>query len=88
MKKAIIKASGEECNRCGDDAKTRARDFSDQAVATLIAHKELTPASVGEAICDPCYSELRDILIEISQHNSLEISAKSNILDKNLKRAG
>lgn len=87
MKKAEKTHTSSECHRCGDEAKLRARDFSDQAVATLITHQEISRASVGESMCDPCYAELRDILIDLSQLNDLDSKVENEKLRKSLKRA-
>lgn len=53
-----------KCPRCETTAKLRPRDFSDQALATLVAHGDLGKTLVGASVCDECYDDLRDVLIE------------------------
>lgn len=57
----------EQCPRCESEAKLRLREFSDQAVAALIAWGELEKKLLNKAICDECYGELRDTLIDRSE---------------------
>ena len=54
------------CPRCGDEQKLQKRLFSDVAIAALITWGDLEEELVDEAICDDCYKELRDVLIENS----------------------
>lgn len=54
----------QECPRCSNEARLTKRTFSDQALAALIVWNDLSEKLVDEAICDDCYAELRDILIE------------------------
>jgi hypothetical protein len=58
---AILSA---KCPRCESTAKLRPRDFSDQAIATLVAFGDLDKKLVGQPCCDECYGDLRDLLIE------------------------
>lgn len=53
-----------DCPRCGELARLRARSFSDQAMAALVAWDEVGEAAVSAPLCDMCYEELRDILID------------------------
>lgn len=54
----------QDCPRCSNSARLEKRPFSDQALAALIVWGDLDRMVVGLAICEECYSELRDILIE------------------------
>ncbi|MBC7660007.1 MAG: hypothetical protein H7249_09890 [Chitinophagaceae bacterium] len=54
----------QECPRCANPARLSKRTFSDQALAALIVWNDLTENLIDESICEDCYSELRDILIE------------------------
>ena len=54
----------QECPRCANLARLQKRTFSEQALAALIVWNDLTENLVDESICDDCYGELRDILIE------------------------
>lgn len=53
-----------KCPRCEASAKLRPRDFSDQAIATLVTHGDLDKKLVGASVCDDCYDDLRDVMIE------------------------
>lgn len=64
--------SSSKCPRCEATAKLRPRDFSDQAVATLVSFGDLDKKHVGAPVCDECYDDLRDMLIE----HQREIAAK------------
>lgn len=57
-------AAMEECQRCGEVAKLRQRDFSPTALATLFEAGELEEELIDEALCDTCYGELREFLID------------------------
>jgi len=61
---AKVQSSASNCPRCGETAKLRTRDFSSQALATLISWGDLNEKHVSEPICDNCYNEMRDALIE------------------------
>lgn len=56
--------SSSKCPRCEVQAKLRPRDFSDQAIATLVSFGDLDKNLVGVPVCDECYDDLRDMLIE------------------------
>ena len=68
---ALMKSS--ECPRCGEMGKLRTREFSDQALAQLLSWGELDKKHVATPVCDGCYMELREALIESETH---AISAK------------
>ena len=55
-----------KCQRCGVNRKPKARSFSTQATAALEVWGELEKHLIDEPICDHCYEELRDVLIERS----------------------
>ena len=55
---------GHKCPRCSGEEKTRIRSFSDQATAALVVWGELNKKLVGQPICNSCYEELRDVLID------------------------
>ena len=54
----------QECPRCANLARLQKRTFSDQALAALVVWNDLSEKLIDESICDDCYGELRDILIE------------------------
>lgn len=53
-----------DCPRCGESARLRARTFSDQAMAALVAWQEISEQAIVTPICDECYGELREVLID------------------------
>lgn len=56
--------SAECCSNCGTDTKCRKRDFSDQAWSFLVLWNEVSKQAVDQAICQSCYDELREVLID------------------------
>lgn len=52
------------CPRCNENSKLQKRLFSDTALAALISWGDLEEHLISEAICDSCYKELRDVLID------------------------
>lgn len=56
--------SGKNCPCCESEVKLRHREFSAQAWAFLVENEEISVDHVGEAICDTCYRDLRELLIE------------------------
>ena len=53
-----------DCPRCGEEAKVQKRLFSDVALSALITWGDLEEELVDSAICEDCYKELRDVLID------------------------
>ena len=58
------------CPRCGVNNKLKARTFSDQAIAAMIVWGEMSKEIVDQPICDDCYEELREVLIDRSDEVS------------------
>lgn len=56
--------SSNHCHNCGVEARSRRRDFSEQAWTVLLLWNEINPAAVDRPICSECYDEMRDILID------------------------
>lgn len=56
--------TAESCNHCGTDTKCRRRDFSDQAWSVLVLWNEVQAGVVDQPICESCYDELREVLID------------------------
>lgn len=54
----------ESCANCGIDSKCRRRDFSEQAWSVLLLWSEVQSSTIDQAICDGCYNELREVLID------------------------
>ncbi len=71
----------QECPRCANQARLQKRTFSDQALAALVVWNDLAEKQIDEAICEDCYSELRDILIE-------RIEEVKSVAPRTFNRAG
>ena len=56
--------ASECCANCGAEAKVRKRDFSAQAWSFLVLWNEVSKKAVDQAICQSCYDELREVLID------------------------
>lgn len=56
-----------KCPRCEMNARLAKRSFSEQAISALVTWGDMDARLIGQDICDPCYAELRDILIERSE---------------------
>lgn len=53
------------CRQCGnEEARVKRRGFSQDAQKALVAWGEVEADVVDSPICDDCYGELRDVLIE------------------------
>ena len=53
-----------QCSSCEGHVKSVRREFSDQAWAALVAWSEICSKAVDEAICNDCYHNFRDVLID------------------------
>lgn len=54
----------EICSNCETETKCRRRDFSEQAWSVLVLWHEVQMEAVDRPICDHCYNELREVLID------------------------
>jgi hypothetical protein len=63
------------CSNCGEDAKCRRRDFSEQAWTVLVLWAEVQGGAVDQPICEHCYNELREVLIDRADEIEAAISA-------------
>lgn len=52
------------CSHCQADTKSRRRDFSEQTWTVLMVWGEIDTKTVDQPICEPCYNELREVLID------------------------
>ena len=52
------------CKNCSSHSFCRRRSFSEQAWTVLLLWNEINPGCVDQPICDQCYEEMRDILID------------------------
>ena len=60
MRKSVTNS----CNVCCEARKSRTREFSPNAWSALTIWGEVTTSMMGQPICEGCYRELRDLLIE------------------------
>lgn len=54
----------QQCFSCDGHVRSVRREFSDQAWAALVAWKEIPSKAVDAALCNDCYFNFRDVLIE------------------------
>lgn len=54
----------EICSNCETETKCRRRDFSEQAWSVLVLWHEVQASAVDQPICEHCYNELREVLID------------------------
>jgi hypothetical protein len=64
VKARVSSPDSGECPRCDVQNKLRTRVFSAQAQAALVTWGEMDQSDLEKALCDDCYDELRDILID------------------------
>lgn len=63
------------CPCCQSETKLRHREFSAQAWSFLVSNNEIDEDNVGEAVCDDCYTDMREFLIEsISEVEATHVS--------------
>ncbi|MEI8026256.1 MAG: hypothetical protein WCI18_07890 [Pseudomonadota bacterium] len=52
------------CRHCLGDKKVRFRSFSDKAWSYLFVAGEVDFEAIGNPLCDSCYNDLREVLID------------------------
>ena len=68
-----------QCTSCDENAKSVRREFSDQAWAALVAWSEVSQKAVDSPICNDCYFNFRDVLIErADEMRLLSVNVASN----------
>lgn len=75
-----------QCSSCEGQAKSLRREFSEQAWAALVAWKELHPKAVDAPLCNDCYFNFRDVLIERADE-MLIVAANAMASSKKILRA-
>ena len=74
------KARAETCSNCGSDSNScRRRTFSEQALTVLLLWNEINPNAIDQGICDDCYQELRDVLIDRSDEIESSMQRREEI---------
>ncbi|MGE0174864.1 MAG: hypothetical protein AB7T49_18880 [Oligoflexales bacterium] len=67
--------TNQTCGNCSDESrKTRYRDFNPQIWSLLVQWREVDDGVVGRPLCDPCYQELRELLIDRSEEMEIAIT--------------
>ncbi|MDD9950657.1 MAG: hypothetical protein OXT67_03735 [Zetaproteobacteria bacterium] len=70
----MSKRSSNLCANCSNESvKCKRREFSLQAYTVLLLWQEMSPAAVDQPICEECYDELRDVLID--RRDEIEVAA-------------
>jgi len=54
----------QQCHSCEGHVKSVRREFSDQAWAALVTWNEIPSKAVDTPLCNDCYFNFRDVLIE------------------------
>ena len=67
------------CIVCDEERKLRYREFSPHAWTALTVWGEVEPTQYGQAMCNACYSDFRDLLIE--RANEVELYAAHALND-------
>ncbi len=80
----------QECKCCGEVERVRQRDFSPQAWTFLMHWEEIDSSMVGQAICNSCYDDLREMLIdrsgEIERTLAEEIAIQQAVVTETLAK--
>jgi hypothetical protein len=61
-------------------SRCRRRDFSQQAWAVLLVWEEVQKSTVDQSLCDDCYNELRETLID--RTDEIESALNTDITEK------
>lgn len=62
-----------KCGSCDGNVKSSRREFSEQAWAALVSWSEVSPKAVDAPLCNDCYFNFRDVLIERADEMRLAI---------------
>ena len=54
----------QNCSCCNTEARCRQRNFSEEALAMLLVWGEIDVKNIDAPICEYCYEDLRDVLID------------------------
>ncbi len=81
----------QQCAHCMTETRCSRRDFSEQAWSVLLAWKEVGRTAVDQPLCNDCYDELREILIDRAEELTLAINDpvafNSSVAENAKKRA-
>lgn len=65
----------QRCENCLEDSKCYRRNFSAQVWSLLLHWNEVLPTAVDQPICEPCYQDLRGVLIDRSEEMERVLSS-------------
>ena len=68
----------ERCKVCDRSARARRRELSGYAIAVLIGRGELDLGAAGRPMCDDCFDEIRETLIDM-EHDDLGRSSAVSV---------
>ena len=63
------------CTNCSGEVKSRRRDFTEQAWTVLVLWGEVHKRAVDQPLCDHCYNELREVLIDRAEEIEAALAA-------------
>jgi hypothetical protein len=75
-----VQTVAESCTNCCEDVKSRKRDFSEQAWSVLVLWNEIQKTVVDQPLCEDCYNELREVLID--RATEIELALKDSATKK------
>lgn len=52
------------CAHCKEKTKSKKRDFSEQTWSVLLVMGEVDKSTVDQPLCEDCYGEIREIMID------------------------
>ena len=71
--------SSKTCTNCLQQSPSRRRHFSEQAWAALLAWNEISSNSVKQPICEHCYEDMREVLIDrIDEIESVSVDQQAS----------
>lgn len=70
------------CGACHGERKSTRREFSEQAWAALVSWGEVTEQTVDEPLCNECYGNLRDVLIDRSDEIMTLVARPGNAVHR------
>ena len=65
------------CKNCGSRAKCHRREFSRQAWTALLLWEEVSAEAIRQPLCEDCYTEMRETLIDRNSEVELAVSCLS-----------
>ncbi len=78
-----MSAKNSKCPRCNEKSNTlKKRFYSDKAADLLVSLGEISEGKIEEPICQFCYLEVRDLLVDESLSTPFGDSLVSNSIKK------